>query len=139
MPAERPGHFHVYNQFVIRVPAGARDRLREHLAARKIGTEVYYPIPLHLQACFAALGHRPGDFPEAEAAASQTLALPMYPELTEGALRHVVDSIADFFAASARAGEGPRGLRWARAASARNVEASRPGGKTRAARPSTRR
>ena len=103
LPAERPGHFHAYNQFVIRVPAGARDALREHLAARKVGTEVYYPIPLHLQACFAALGHQPGDFPEAEAAAAETLALPMYPELTDAAQRHVVDSIAAFFAAKARA------------------------------------
>ena len=103
LPVERPGHHHVYNQFVIRVPAGSRDALREHLAARKVGTEVYYPIPLHLQACFAALGHQPGDFPEAEAAAAETLALPMYPELTDAAQRHVVDSIAAFFATKARA------------------------------------
>ncbi len=105
MPAERPGYYHVYNQFVVRVPEGVRDPLRDHLAARKVGTEVYYPIPLHLQACFAPLGYGPGDFPEAEAAARQTLALPMYPELTDAAQRHVVDSIAGFFAALARAGK----------------------------------
>ncbi len=99
LPIERPGHFHVYNQFVVRVPSDARDPLRAHLADRRVGSEIYYPIPLHLQACFAALGHGPGDFPEAEAAAAQTLALPMYPELTDEALRHVVESVASFFEA----------------------------------------
>ena len=64
LPVERPGNFHVYNQFVIRVPATIRDPLRDYLTARKIGTEIYYPIPLHLQACFASLGHKPGDFPQ---------------------------------------------------------------------------
>ena len=97
LPVERPGHFHVYNQFVIRVADAARDPLRADLAARRIGTEIYYPIPLHLQACFASLGHRPGDFPQAEAAARQTLALPIYPELTDEAQRHVVGAIADYF------------------------------------------
>ncbi|WP_250846936.1 DegT/DnrJ/EryC1/StrS family aminotransferase [Aquisphaera insulae] len=98
IPHERPGHFHVYNQFVIRVPAVLRDPLREHLAARKIGTDVYYPIPLHLQVCFTALGHRQGDFPHAEAAARETLALPMYPELTDAEQRFVVGSIRQFLA-----------------------------------------
>jgi dTDP-4-amino-4,6-dideoxygalactose transaminase len=102
LPVERPGHFHVYNQFVIRVPESARDALRAHLAARRVGTEVYYPIPLHLQACFAPLGHRDGDFPRAEAAARQTLALPIYPELTEDAQRHVVGSIAEFLRGAGR-------------------------------------
>ncbi len=102
LPVERPGHFHVYNQFVVRVAADARDALRGHLAGRRIGSEVYYPIPLHLQTCFADLGHRAGDFPEAEAAAARTLALPMYPELTDEALRHVVGSIAWFFEMPAR-------------------------------------
>jgi dTDP-4-amino-4,6-dideoxygalactose transaminase len=96
LPVERPGHFHVYNQFVIRVPATLRDQLREDLAARKIGTEIYYPIPLHLQACFAALGHRPGDFPRAEAAARETIALPIYPELTDAEQRYVVGAIHSF-------------------------------------------
>ena len=104
LPVERAGHFHVYNQFVIRVAAEDRDPLREHLAARKVGTEIYYPIPLHLQPCFAALGHRPGDFPCAAAAARESIALPMYPELTEAAQRQVVGSIAEFLARPARSG-----------------------------------
>ncbi|WP_435009408.1 DegT/DnrJ/EryC1/StrS family aminotransferase [Tundrisphaera lichenicola] len=97
LPTEKSGNFHVYNQFVIRVPADARDPLRAHLADNKVGSEIYYPIPLHLQTCFASLGHKPGDFPEAEAAAAETIALPMYPELTDQALAHVVGSIARFF------------------------------------------
>ncbi|MGO9599540.1 MAG: DegT/DnrJ/EryC1/StrS family aminotransferase [Isosphaeraceae bacterium] len=96
LPAERPGNFHVYNQFVIRVPATLRDPLREHLTARKIGTEIYYPIPLHLQACFASLGYRPGDFPRSETAAAQTLALPVYPELSDAEQHYVVGSIFRF-------------------------------------------
>jgi dTDP-4-amino-4,6-dideoxygalactose transaminase len=96
-PVERPECVHVYNQFVIRVADADRDALRAHLTERRIGTEVYYPIPLHLQGCFAALGHGPGDFPEAEAAARQTLALPIYPELSEKAQRHVVSAIAAYF------------------------------------------
>jgi dTDP-4-amino-4,6-dideoxygalactose transaminase len=96
LPVERPGNLHVYNQFVIRVPATFRDSLRDHLTARKVGTEIYYPIPLHLQDCFASLGHRPGDFPQAEAAARQTLALPIYPELTDAEQRYVVGTIHEF-------------------------------------------
>ena len=98
-PTEVANHFHVYNQFVIRVPANARDQLRAHLAECQVGSEIYYPIPLHLQACFASLGHKVGDFPLAEAASNETIALPMYPELTDEALRHVVGSIASFFEA----------------------------------------
>ena len=97
LPVEKPGHHHVYNQFVIRVAGDARDALRTHLAANRVGSEVYYPIPLHLQVCFASLGHKVGDFPLAEAAALETIALPMYPELTNEALQHVVGSIASFF------------------------------------------
>ena len=96
LPTERPGNFHVYNQFVIRVPATLRDPLREYLTARKIGTEIYYPIPLHLQACFASLGSRPGDFPRSETAAAQTLALPVYPELSDAEQHYVVGSIYRF-------------------------------------------
>ncbi len=99
LPRERPGHLHVYNQYVIRVPAAIRDALREELTARQIGSEIYYPIPLHLQPCFAALGHQPGDFPIAELAAHETLALPMYPELTEEQQRHVVATIGRFLVA----------------------------------------
>jgi len=92
-PAARAGH--VYHQYVIR--AFRRDDLREFLTARKIGTEIYYPIPLHLQPCFAYLGYREGDFPEAERAAKEVLALPMFPELIEDEQRWVVQSIADFY------------------------------------------
>jgi dTDP-4-amino-4,6-dideoxygalactose transaminase len=109
LPVELPGHFHVYNQFVIRVAAAVRDPLRAALTARRIGTEIYYPIPLHLQTCFAALGHAPGDFPRAEAAASETLALPIYPELSVEAQHHVVAAIARFYEEQGRRpGSGER-------------------------------
>jgi dTDP-4-amino-4,6-dideoxygalactose transaminase len=96
LPVERPGCFHVYNQYVIRVPAPIRDPLRDYLTKRQIGTEIYYPIPLHLQPCFAALKHNPGDFPRSESAARETIALPMYPELSEEQQRFVVGSIRQF-------------------------------------------
>ena len=79
------------------IRAYRRDELREFLTARKIGTEIYYPIPLHLQPCFVSLGYREGDFPEAERAATEVLALPMFPELTEDEQGYVVTSIADFY------------------------------------------
>jgi dTDP-4-amino-4,6-dideoxygalactose transaminase len=91
LPRDSSGH--VYNQFVIRVPA--RDRVQAHLRARHIGTEVYYPVPLHLQECFAELGFRTGDFVHSETAARETLALPVYPELTTEQQRYVVASIAE--------------------------------------------
>jgi dTDP-4-amino-4,6-dideoxygalactose transaminase len=86
---------HVFHQYVVR--AYRRDELREFLTARKVGTEVYYPIPLHLQPCFVYLGYREGDLPEAERAAKDVLALPMFPELTEDEQRWVVKSIAEFY------------------------------------------
>jgi dTDP-4-amino-4,6-dideoxygalactose transaminase len=86
---------HVFHQYVVR--AYRRDELRKFLAARKIGTEVYYPIPLHLQPCFVYLGYLEGDFPEAERAAKEVLALPMFPELTEEEQKWVVKSITDFY------------------------------------------
>lgn len=96
LPVAREECFHIYNQFVIRAPR--RDDLRGHLQERGIGTEVYYPLPFHLQDCFRPLGYRQGDFPEAERAANETLALPIYGELTEAQLQHVVNAIREFYA-----------------------------------------
>ncbi len=92
LPLDLPGH--IYNQFVIRVRQ--RDLLRAHLESSGVGTEVYYPVPLHLQECFAALGHKKGAFPESEAAAQHSLALPIYPELSESQQALVVDLIGAF-------------------------------------------
>jgi dTDP-4-amino-4,6-dideoxygalactose transaminase len=86
---------HVYHQYVIRTPM--RDALREHLGKRQIGTAIYYPLGLHEQKCFAYLGYKKGDFPETERAAGETLALPMYPEISREAQRYVVSAIAEFF------------------------------------------
>jgi dTDP-4-amino-4,6-dideoxygalactose transaminase len=90
---------HIFNQYVIR--AAQRDQLRTALQEKGVGTEVYYPVPLHLQECFSYLGYEVGAFPESELAAKETLALPIYPELTEQQARYVVSSIAEFFSASA--------------------------------------
>jgi dTDP-4-amino-4,6-dideoxygalactose transaminase len=97
-PYVRPGARHIFHQYVIRVAAARRDALVEHLKANGVGTKIYYPVPLHLQPCFAYLGHREGDFPESERAARETLALPIYPELTNEQQEHVVETVRRFFA-----------------------------------------
>ena len=95
-PVAIQGGWHVWNQYVIRVPR--RDELRKYLAEAGIGTEIYYPIPLHLQQCFAYLGHRPGEMPESERASSEVLALPVFPELSPAQIDHVAGTIERFYA-----------------------------------------
>jgi dTDP-4-amino-4,6-dideoxygalactose transaminase len=103
LPAQAPERTHVYNQFVVRVPE--RDRLREHLLDQGVGTEIYYPVPLHLQVCFRDLGYQGGAFPVAEAAAREVLALPIYAELAEAQQAWVVEAVRKFLTAPAQ----PRG------------------------------
>jgi dTDP-4-amino-4,6-dideoxygalactose transaminase len=92
-PVVRPGNRMIYNQYVVRVPD--RDRVRAALTAAGIGTNIYYPLSLHLQPCFAHLGYKPGDFPVAERATQEVLALPVYPELTVAQQQHVAEALGD--------------------------------------------
>ncbi|HUY36233.1 MAG TPA: DegT/DnrJ/EryC1/StrS family aminotransferase [Pirellulales bacterium] len=115
LPTADPEGRHVWNQYVVRVPDGRRDALREHLTQRKIGTEIYYPVPLHRQECFAPLGYREGSLPETERAARDTLALPIFPELTAAEQTLVVQEIAAYFHKPPHAGghvlAGPKFLK----------------------------
>jgi dTDP-4-amino-4,6-dideoxygalactose transaminase len=90
---------HIFNQYVIRL--SRRDKLKAALDSKGVGTEIYYPVPMHLQACFAYLGQAVGSFPESEGAANETLALPIYPELGEHQARHVVQCVRDFLSSGA--------------------------------------
>lgn len=96
LPFTDPRAGHIFHQYVIRTPR--RDELRQYLTDRQIGSEIYYPLPLHLQTSLASLGYKRGDFPVSEAAADEVLALPMYPELREDEQQTVVETIASFYA-----------------------------------------
>ncbi|MBN2021554.1 MAG: DegT/DnrJ/EryC1/StrS family aminotransferase [Pirellulales bacterium] len=98
LPRAVPDGRHVWNQYVVRVPHGQRDALRAYLAEAKIGTEIYYPLGLHEQKCFAYLGYQPEDLPETYRASREVLALPIFPELTAAEQEQVVDHVARFFA-----------------------------------------
>jgi dTDP-4-amino-4,6-dideoxygalactose transaminase len=101
-PAVRPDRRHAFHQYVVRVGQGQRDALRRHLQGDGIGCEVYYPVPLHLQECFAYLGYRDGDFPASEEASRSVLALPMFPALTAAQQERVAQSCAQFLRKRAR-------------------------------------
>ena len=88
-------NFHIYNQYTIRVKD--RDKLRAHLTEKRIGTEIYYPVPLHLQECFKGLGYKKGDFPMSEEAAANVVSIPIYPELADAQKEYVVQAIEEFY------------------------------------------
>jgi dTDP-4-amino-4,6-dideoxygalactose transaminase len=101
-PLVAKGCNHVWNQYTIRVPGGRRDALQKHLAERKIGSAIYYPVPLHLQQCFAALDYREGMLPATERAAREVLSLPVYPELTADEQGAVIEAVTQFCQAKSR-------------------------------------
>jgi dTDP-4-amino-4,6-dideoxygalactose transaminase len=97
LPSEQEGHFHTYNQFTLRLPGdGRRDKLREHLASSEIGAEIYYPLCLHQQACFAGLPSASRSLPHSEQLAKEVLSIPIYPELSEAQIGYVCQSIKGF-------------------------------------------
>lgn len=102
LPHVDPNAFHVWNQYSIRVAANRRDKLREYMAERNVGSEIYYPVPMHLQECFADLEVDRDSLPETERASKEILNLPIFPSLTEAEQRRVVDTIADFYQHRAR-------------------------------------
>ena len=97
LPCRAPNRTHIFHQYTIRVLGGKRDALRDHLAKGGVGSQVYYPLPLHLQPCFRHLGYQEGDLPESERASREVLSLPLYPELTAGEQELVADGIRRFF------------------------------------------
>ena len=100
LPVALPDNGHIWNQYTVRVPvAGQREAMRAHLTAKGIGSEIYYPLPLHEQACFAHLGHKPEDFPVAHRLAGEVLSLPIYPELPAAQLEQVAAAIGEFLSA----------------------------------------
>jgi dTDP-4-amino-4,6-dideoxygalactose transaminase len=109
LPSAAPYSRHVWNQYIVRVPDGRRDALREHLKLAGIGTEIYYPVPLHEQQCFRSLGYRPGSLPESERAARESLALPIFPELTGDEQVRVVELMRQFFKPATTGGHSLRG------------------------------
>lgn len=102
LPRCEPMQHHVWNQYTIRVPDGRRDALRSYLSEAKMGSEIYYPVPLHLQQCFEQLGYESGSLPETERAATEVLSLPIFPELTAAQQTAVVERIGQYYAQRAR-------------------------------------
>lgn len=94
-PHVEPGNVHIYNQYILRVPK--RDELQAYLKEYQIGNAIYYPIPLHLQECYEHLGYKPGDFPESEKAAQETISVPVYPELTQEQQDYVIETVWNFY------------------------------------------
>jgi dTDP-4-amino-4,6-dideoxygalactose transaminase len=95
-PTRKPNRNHTFNQYVVRVGGGERDALVQYLRSEKIGCEIYYPLPLHLQECLQFLGHAKGDFPTSEMACNEVMALPMFPEITAEQQRLVIRTCASF-------------------------------------------